>query len=742
MLRVVLVLFVCLCIARPLQAASQEVERLAKVGDVWFKAKYFHPHLSYRNIDWRAALGEAIPAVRAAQTPDEFAEAVSQMLAVLDDPATHVIPPDDPSARGSGVEAKLLRWEKRDDGTLVVALNALGVRPHASLLRPEFGALMGEIRKAKGILFDLRFPEPTEHSRWAFSFLSDRLVSVLVSDPLPGPARRKVVHHGLARADLIDAGYYTAFEVASAPNYQPFPNMDDHPTVFVLNRHSPWPPFAQAMVAAGKAAAVFEGDGQPSDGASQMEVSLEDGWTATIRLDEWVFPDSSVALEPNIRVAEGRGVERGLGMLGVETPPAPKKTPVSAAPIFRDTYWSVSSDSPYPPLHDRLAAVFQLWGIVEYFYAHRSGMTTDWTGVLKQFIPRMIDASNDLEFHLAIAEMCSFIRDSHLQMPRSNVIGRNFFPISRRALDVRIVEGIPVVWSAAPDLGVKPGDIVSAVDGEKVERRLARLRKYLSASTDQAMRRDLARYVLSGPRGSEAMVEVEDQSGVMSTIGIPRGRRGSTRRREDPAPATRLVGGDVAYIDLSRVAADDLGQAIESFRTRAALVLDLRQGSRSHHLRQLLALRGGASWIARTAVVSGQSIEQADESRQLLSFQQGWLEPSPTPIFSGRIVVLIDENLQSANEGLAYSLRRFCDATLVGGPTTGANGDSTNFVLPGGIQIGLTGTDFKYVGSAGEIQQQRVGVRPDIHVEPTISGLRAGRDEVLDRAIDYISTAE
>jgi C-terminal processing protease CtpA/Prc len=35
---------------------------------------------------------------------------------------------------------------------------------------------------------------------------------------------------------------------------------------------------------------------------------------------------------------------------------------------------------------------------------------------------------------------------------------------------------------------------------------------------------------------------------------------------------------------------------------------------------------------------------------------------------------------------------------------------------------------------------QRIGIVPDIEVRPTLAGLRAGRDEVLERALEYLRT--
>ena len=72
---------------------------------------------------------------------------------------------------------------------------------------------------------------------------------------------------------------------------------------------------------------------------------------------------------------------------------------------------------------------------------------------------------------------------------------------------------------------------------------------------------------------------------------------------------------------------------------------------------------------------------------------------------------------------------------LVGSATTGANGEGSNFPVPGGIEIGMTATG---VSKLDGTQLQRIGVTPDIEVHPTIAGIRAGRDEVLERAVEYL----
>ncbi len=39
-------------------------------------------------------------------------------------------------------------------------------------------------------------------------------------------------------------------------------------------------------------------------------------------------------------------------------------------------------------------------------------------------------------------------------------------------------------------------------------------------------------------------------------------------------------------------------------------------------------------------------------------------------------------------------------------------------------------------------ETQRIGIIPDLEISPTIAGVRAGKDELLDKAIEIISRAK
>ena len=58
---------------------------------------------------------------------------------------------------------------------------------------------------------------------------------------------------------------------------------------------------------------------------------------------------------------------------------------------------------------------------------------------------------------------------------------------------------------------------------------------------------------------------------------------------------------------------------------------------------------------------------------------------------------------------------------------------SPPFGRPSGFQIGFTG--MRVTGHDGKAPFHLVGVKPDVPVTPTVEGLRAGRDEVLERGL-------
>ena len=99
--------------------------------------------------------------------------------------------------------------------------------------------------------------------------------------------------------------------------------------------------------------------------------------------------------------------------------------------------------------------------------------------------------------------------------------------------------------------------------------------------------------------------------------------------------------------------------------------------------------------------------------------------------------MLIDDRAISQAEHSCLVFEQAAGATFIGTHTHGSNGDVTSIRLPGGWRMWFTGQAVRHADGR---QLQQVGIQPTIVAEPTIAGVRAGKDEVLDRAIQFATT--
>jgi C-terminal processing protease CtpA/Prc len=189
----------------------------------------------------------------------------------------------------------------------------------------------------------------------------------------------------------------------------------------------------------------------------------------------------------------------------------------------------------------------------------------------------------------------------------------------------------------------------------------------------------------------------------------------------------------VAYVDLRRLELPDVDSVIDSLGSIEAIVFDLRgypRGSGMALASRLNSRGARACALVRVRELSKDTVGQPDAG--LLS---SVLLPESRDPYRGRTVVLIDERTISQGETIALLLEAGADATFVGTPTAGANGEVTTLTLPGGLEVTFTGQEIRHADGR---QLQGVGIAPDVTVAPTVDGIRAGRDEVLERALELL----
>jgi C-terminal processing protease CtpA/Prc len=189
-----------------------------------------------------------------------------------------------------------------------------------------------------------------------------------------------------------------------------------------------------------------------------------------------------------------------------------------------------------------------------------------------------------------------------------------------------------------------------------------------------------------------------------------------------------LLEGNVGYVDLRRLEPGELDSMFEAMGKTKAVILDLRGYPRG--VGPLLVPRLNARNAATGALFRRRFISAYDGGPNWLESAQE-MSSGPSP-YRGRVVTLVDGSTISQAEHTALLLEAATGTRFVGAQTAGADGDVTDLVLPGGVRVLFTGAEVRHADGR---PLEGVGIVPEVKVEPTIEGLRAGRDEVLEASL-------
>jgi len=701
-------------------AAAQSYDRLAAAAKLWAYVKYCHPGVTASDVDWDAALAKATPAILASRSEDEFAAALGEMLAALKDPQTHVI-----SAAEQMAPVKVKPSVSAEDGITVVSLGP-GMFQQAMQARD---GLAKQLEGKGTVIFDLRGSKAAPYVIPA---------SLPIAIESKGPSQMMRVHSGYANdANAGSGGYQSSWETHDPWRVRAIPSGGIR-AVFLVDAETTIPDVALALQESGAGAIVAEetiDDRQvdlnrsfPVSGQIRVAVrtsvlSYRDGTTG-LAANAVLHKTGAAALKAAIELAKS----------GSFPPPAPRpKLDLPPARFVEKPY----ADLPYPDAVFRMLAAARVWGVFHYFHPYRHLYGEDWDAVLAEFLPKMARAENAREYQLAVAEMVAHTHDSHCFVSSKEITV--FFGVAGPAVDVRWIENQPVV-ARVLDSGIdlKPGDVVTKVDGEPYQKRADDLAMHVSASTRQAMMNRVMGSLLRGPADTTVKVTVKSGAAPEREVSLTRvtGVRFNPNRTGD---AFHLLSPKIGYVDLEKLTNAQVDAMFEMFQDTDAIVMDMR------------GYPQGTAWSVAPRLAEKQGVIAAHFERNLvkpdtsddlgimkISFDQR-IPTTFKPRYKGKTVMLIDERAisQSEHSGLFY--RAANGTKFIGSPTAGANGDVTYFMAPGDIRINFSGHDVRWPDGK---QLQRVGLTPDIEVRPTIEGIRAGRDEILERAVKYLETGQ
>ena len=364
----------------------------------------------------------------------------------------------------------------------------------------------------------------------------------------------------------------------------------------------------------------------------------------------------------------------------------------------------------------RLAAAALAWGILQHFHPERQPGDPR---------PAFAAAEADRESFLrAMRRLLVPLADPRARFFRTDEPTPQALPLAWEWIEGRLT-----ITGAAEGTGIKPGDVVLSLDGRPTEEAVREEEALVSAATPEGRRWWTLEHLLYGPSGSRVTLRLE-QAG-------PEGREIALTR---DTPYERLVAGTpllpvaeprpgIVYVDLGRIKEEDFEPLLPRLAAARGVVFDLRTGSNvSNSVLSHITDRTVASSKWQVPVV------MKPDRRDVEWMTTFWTIPPRTPRIR-RAAFLVDGRSDGFSETLLGMIEEYRLGEIVGSRSGGNNGSLNRATLPGGYRLLWTGQRvLKHDGSP----LHGIGVAPTVPAARTVQGVAAGRDEIVEKAVEAL----
>lgn len=375
----------------------------------------------------------------------------------------------------------------------------------------------------------------------------------------------------------------------------------------------------------------------------------------------------------------------------------------------------------------RLADIIIAWNILQHFYPYFDIVKTDWDDVLTLTFEKALASKTEGDYFNTLRWMIAQLKDG-LGMIKK-LVGEQKSSLS---FWMEWVEGKLIITTSKESEKFRKGDIILEINGIPTEKYYQEESQYISGS-DQWKRVAFINYsLLQGNAGTEINLKLDRDGSIIDTVAVYNDKDLPPDRELEEV--TEIEKG-IWYIDLNRAAADEVKSKIENIINSKGVIFDLRG-----YPRNFIYLGYLSNVPMQSAIWRVPQIIYPDREK-LLNYDESsrwWITPDKRTI-KGKIVFLTNARAIGTAETVMGIIEYYRVGEIVGEPTAGTNGNPNSFTLPGKYQIKWTGMR---VEKHDRSQHHLIGIQPTIPCSRTIKGVREGRDEQLEKALEVIKSSQ
>jgi C-terminal processing protease CtpA/Prc len=429
------------------------------------------------------------------------------------------------------------------------------------------------------------------------------------------------------------------------------------------------------------------------------------------------------------------------------------------------------AESPTDPLslEDKIFGLSMIWQEANYNFAFFDlNPDLDWDAEYRRALVRARTTTTTWEYVREAQRFVALLGEAHTNLEPGKELRARYG--AKPPIELEEIERRAIVVNTTKDLAAELplGSEIVRVNGRPTAAVLEEdVFPYLSASTEdyrwrQSIRGQSWRAVglLAGETGSRVALTVEAPDGDVREVVVERGIVSKDAewvrppRRETPVLEFRWLDDGIAYVALNTfndpAVVERFDEKLDELRGSRAVVLDVRRngGGNSKNgwdIGRWFSAEALATsrWKTRhhLAAYKAWGARSKNPEKQAHAAMNAWdgpeepsrVEPPEGEILDVPLAILLGPSTYSAAEDFLSYMRANPRCLYVGRRSAGSTGQPLKLEIPGGAWVGITskrdampdGTEF--VG---------YGIAPDVEVHQTVAAFRAGRDLVLERAVE------
>ena len=397
---------------------------------------------------------------------------------------------------------------------------------------------------------------------------------------------------------------------------------------------------------------------------------------------------------------------------------------------------------------EKVAGLSKFWSEARFNFAYFDLVPDlDWDALYLEYLPKVRQTKSTLEYYQTMMAFAARLKDGHTGVNAPNELTDELY--ARPALQTRLVEDKVLILKVLDEQlraqGIEAGQELIAIDGVPVKDYAAqKVAPYQSVSTKQDWESAVfERALLRGAANSTVALTLRAANGETFTKTLARLPVAERNKLVTPAPPMefKMLPGNIAYVALNTFnenrTAELFEAAFDDIAKASALFIDLRNnggGNSSVGYRVLACLTDQPFQTSKWATRNYRPAFRAWQRPQDMYEQPaGLAQPNGKKLYTKPVFVLTSPRTYSAAEDFLVAFEMMKRGVIVGEASGGSTGQPLFFSLPGGgsARICTKRDSFPdgrlFVG---------VGIAPNKPVAQTVADFRAGKDTVLEAALE------